>query len=146
MPDFLLATFVSSVKHTQAMLVERVISEGGSAENVEYLSPTVTLFLSGTPISGSVVAVETYLAHMRQVIESTATGDPKWVEVGKSFLGGYYDALEELDKETLSNNQIYLTNVTTIIASQTLEMPPLSIPLDAVEGWTLGKLSITNDT
>jgi hypothetical protein len=83
---------------------------------------------------------------MRQLVESTEGEEGEMVELGKTFLREFYDSLdhqsEGFESEVSLMKQLYLVNVAVLTANRPVEMPPLSVSLEAVQGWTLGQIPV----
>jgi len=143
-PDLLLTALMDFVARREKELREQLATHAGAYEEIHSLFPPVTLVLPGGIVSGNLVPYRIYSQHMRQLVKPTEGKEEEAVEIANTFLREFYDYLdyqsEEFESEELLRRQLYLVNVAVLSANRPIEMPPLSVSLEAVQGWTLGQI------
>jgi hypothetical protein len=143
-PDLLLTALVDFVAQEGEVLLKQLATHTEAYEEVTGKFPPVTLILPGAIVSGNLVPYRIYSRRMRQLVESTE--EERAIELGEAFLRRFYDSLDYRSKEFESEaplmRQLYLVNVVALGRERPVEMPPLSISLEAVQGWTVGQIPL----
>ncbi len=151
MPDAFLAGFLNAAYVLEEKVIETAISAGDDLEAVDVACPAVTVIVSGLILTGHPVTYRTYKKRLRQLVESAAPSpaapSPAAERLGSTFLeallGGFdafSDALEGAGEAQLKIKQLFLVDAVALVQDQPVRLPPLSIPLEAVQGWTLGEI------
>ncbi len=139
MSDLLLTELLSSLART-----EEGLREGLSTEDTGVLFPPITVILSGAVVSGRVATYRTYRMRLRAAIAEFEGGGERGIEVVRVFFGEVYEALDRVldhaESETVSVQQLYLVDVHVLTKNRVVHTPPMSISLEAVQGWTLGRM------
>ena len=150
MPDALLAGFLGAAYHLEEEVIEKAISSGDDPEAVDITFPAITVIVSGLILSGNPVTYRTYKKRLRQLVESAAehaAGEGAAERLGSTFLGAllggfdaFFGASGGIGEAELKIKQLFLIDAVALVQDQPVELPPLSIALEAVQGWTLGAI------
>jgi hypothetical protein len=145
-PDLLLTALVDFVAHEGEVLLKQLATHTEAYEEVTGKFPPVTLILPGAIVSGNLVPYKIYSRCMRQLVEPTEGEEERAIEIGEAFLRRFYGSVDSRSKECESEaplmEQLYLVNVAALGRDRPVEMPPLSISLEAVQGWTVGQIPL----
>lgn len=140
MTDPRLVTYVNSINKGHESVLRLARSQRGEEAWVTVDFPAVFLILAGATATGRVISDLEYCKRMRESIQA-APGEKNWKDIFSEIFR-VPDLVEEVSlaqEDDIVPERIYLMNAVVVDGTGDFKIPTLSVQLDAVQAWSLGK-------